>query len=172
MANLNPQDDQTSEDKETKPILQPDQNAVQSTNNSGLPPLPQENDNQSVGDVEITEGTTTSSIPVSLPPIQAGSIEEINPTIKPSVTTQDVTVPSNWIPVIDGKFTCSECENTSVPETNTVEGTVEADVEKVKSDLIAFPSKIIYGICPVCGMEFVFRQKNDALYMEPSELEK
>ncbi len=86
--------------------------------------------------------------------------------------SQGNAIPENWIKVTDGKFVCSECENESEPETNTVEGTVTADLTQIKEDLSQFPSKIIYGICPICGMEFVFRLKDDELYLEPSELEK
>ena len=86
--------------------------------------------------------------------------------------TDETKVKSNWIPVNEGKFVCSECENESVPETNTEEGTVSADTEKIKEDLKQFPTKVVYGICPVCGMEFVFKEANDNLYMEPSEMEK
>jgi hypothetical protein len=87
-------------------------------------------------------------------------------------STNPTGVPENWIKLTDGKFICSECENESEPETNTVEGTVTADLAQIKEDLTQFPSKIIYGICPVCGMEFVFKMQNDELYLEPSELEK
>ncbi len=87
-------------------------------------------------------------------------------------TTSTDEVPSDWIKVTNGKFVCGECENESEPETNTVDGTVKADTEKIKSDLKAFPSKIIYGSCPVCGMEYTFKEKNGELYMEPSDMIK
>lgn len=89
---------------------------------------------------------------------------------KPQDTSSSIK--PNWIKVNDGKFICSECENESAPETNTEEGTVPADTEKIKEDLKQSPTKVIYGICPVCGMEYVFKQANDELYMEPSEMEK
>ena len=70
------------------------------------------------------------------------------------------------------QFSCQECENTSRPETNTIEGIIPADLELIKSDLTQFPSKVIYGICPVCGMEYVFRLRDEELFLEPSDLEK
>lgn len=79
---------------------------------------------------------------------------------------------ANWISINDGKFICSECENESAPETNTFEGVVTADLAQIQAELDEFPTKIIYGICPVCGMEYVFRQNNSSLYLEPSDLEK
>ncbi len=81
-------------------------------------------------------------------------------------------VPTNWIAIKDGKFICGECENASAPETNTEEGTVVADLEQIKKDLTQFPTKIIYGVCPVCGMEYTFRLADDDLYLEASDLEK
>jgi|SRR6185369_1731429 len=89
-----------------------------------------------------------------------------------SASSDDSEVPSTWIKLVNGKFTCSECENEVEPETNTIEGVVKADLEQIKADLVQFPTKVIYGICPVCGMEFVFRLKGDDLYLEPSDLEK
>lgn len=82
-------------------------------------------------------------------------------------------VPANWIAVSDdGEFICSECGNKAAPETNTENGTVTADLAKVTSDLTQFPTKIIYGICPVCGMEFTFKLLEGSLYLEPSEMMK
>ena len=72
-------------------------------------------------------------------------------------TVTSATTHNDWIKVTDGKFVCSECENESAPETNTVDGTVTADTEKILNDLKEFPSKIIYGSCPVCGMEYTFK---------------
>ena len=89
-----------------------------------------------------------------------------------SKAQSDDEIPSNWIEVKDGKFLCNECENESVPETNTVDGTVNADTEKIKQELIERPTKIIYGSCPICGMEYLFKQKNNKLFMEPSEMLK
>lgn len=82
------------------------------------------------------------------------------------------SVPSTWIEIVEGKFKCSECENEIEPETNTIEGTVTADLEQIKADLKQYPSKVIYATCSVCGMEFVFRLKDEKLYLEPSDLEK
>lgn len=78
----------------------------------------------------------------------------------------------NWIEVVNGEFTCSECENTSKPETNTVDGTVEADTVKILNDLTETPTKIVYGSCPVCGMEYVFKAHEGKLFMEPSDMLK
>lgn len=83
------------------------------------------------------------------------------------------STPANWIPISsDGEFICSECGNKSAPETNTENGTVTADLEKVKADLTQYPNKIIYGICPVCGMEFTFKHKDSGIFLEPSEMMK
>lgn len=83
------------------------------------------------------------------------------------------SVPANWIPISnDGEFICSECGNKIAPETNTENGTVTADLNKVKEDLTQYPTKIIYGICPVCGMEFTFKLENESLFLEPSEMMK
>lgn len=89
-----------------------------------------------------------------------------------SNTSQNDEIAETWIPITDGQFTCNECENTSAPETNSIEGVVTADLDQIKSDLEQYPTKVVYGICPVCGMEYVFRHQNDALYLEPSDLEK
>jgi len=89
-----------------------------------------------------------------------------------SVASGDSEVPATWIKLVNGKFTCSECENEVEPETNTIEGVVKADLDQIKADLKLYPTKVVYGICPVCGMEFVFRLKGDDLYLEPSDLEK
>lgn len=85
---------------------------------------------------------------------------------------EDLTVKSNWIEIIDGKFVCSECENQSAPETVTEDGTVTADLDKISEELSEFPNKVIYGICPICGMEFVFRKVDEKLYLEPSDMLK
>lgn len=98
------------------------------------------------------------------------STMEVNTPV-PSNTSSEV--PANWIAIsVDGEFICSECGNKSAPETNTENGTVTADLVKVKQDLVQYPTKIIYGICPVCGMEFTFKQKDNSLYLEPSEMMK
>ena len=79
---------------------------------------------------------------------------------------------AKWIKLVNGQFTCPECENTSAPETNTVDGIVEADLDEIKSDLEQYPTKVIYGICPVCGMEYVFKHEDGDLFLEPSDEEK
>lgn len=94
----------------------------------------------------------------------SGRIEDINLII--------YSMKDNWIKIVDGQFTCRECEKTSVPETNTIEGIIEANLDDIKTELIEFPTKVIYGICPVCGMEYVFRLYEDELYLESSDLEK
>lgn len=79
---------------------------------------------------------------------------------------------SEWIKIIEGEFHCPECENISKPETNTVDGIVEADLDEILAELEEFPSKITYGICPVCGMEYVFKNVDGNLWLEPSDEEK
>lgn len=111
-----------------------------------------------------TEDTNETMVTENVSTDEADKVKDDKSTV--------VSIPNNWIELIDGKFKCSECENENVPETNTAEGTVVADLEQIKADLKQFPTKVIYGICPVCGMEFVFRLVNDKLYLEPSELMK
>lgn len=80
---------------------------------------------------------------------------------------------ATWIKLSDdGEFQCGECENEVKPLTNTAEGMVEANVQAIRDDLDAQPSKIIYGVCPVCGMEYVFKSEDGQLYLEPSNEEK
>jgi hypothetical protein len=93
-------------------------------------------------------------------------------TVAVPTTTVMTEVPTSWIKITDGKFICSECENEVEPETNTIEGVVKADLDQIKMDLGKYPTKVIYGACPVCGMEFVFRHKEGDLYLEPSDMEK
>jgi hypothetical protein len=85
-----------------------------------------------------------------------------------------MSVKPNWIEVKDGKFVCSECENESAPETNTAEGVVTANLDEIKSKFVSNPGKslTIYGICPVCGMEYEFRHLDGNLYLEPSAMVK
>lgn len=100
------------------------------------------------------------------------TMENMHPedSVTPSETT---AIPANWIPITDdGEFICSECGNKSAPETNTENGTVNADLQQVDQDLTQYPTKIIYGICPVCGMEFTFKKSEGKLYLEPSEMMK
>lgn len=89
-----------------------------------------------------------------------------------TTTVVSDSVQDNWIELTDAQFTCGECENTSNPETNTAEGTVKADLDSVLEDLKQFPSKEIYGTCPVCGMEYLFKVSGEKLYLEPVDLEK
>ncbi len=77
-----------------------------------------------------------------------------------------------WIKIVNGEFMCSECENTVKPLTNTEEGMVEANLEEIKKHLKEFPNKVIFAVCPICGMEYIFRLKEDDLWLEPSEEEK
>lgn len=79
---------------------------------------------------------------------------------------------SNWIKITNKKFTCSECENDSTPLVSTADGMQDADIAKIIEDLKNFPTKVIYGICPVCGMEYIFRLVQEDLYLEPSMEEK
>lgn len=84
-----------------------------------------------------------------------------------------ITVQDNWIMILEnGTFVCIECENESHPQTNTVDGIVDANLEEIKADLEQFPTKVIYGICSVCGMEYIFKLADGQLYLEPSEEEK
>ncbi len=86
---------------------------------------------------------------------------------------QQTKVQDNWVKLSeDGTYTCPECENTVKPLTNTTEGIVEADIDQIKQDLKNFPTKVIYAICPICGMEFTFRLVGEDLFLEPSEEEK
>lgn len=88
-------------------------------------------------------------------------------------TAEDNILPASWIPISDdGEFICSECNNKVAPETNTEEGTVTADLAKIKSDLEQYPTKVIYGICPICGMEFTFKLAEGKLHLEPSDMMK
>lgn len=79
---------------------------------------------------------------------------------------------SNWVKIENGKFICPECENEVEPETNTVDGIVKADLNEVTKDLTDQPTKIIYAICPVCGMEYEFKLVDGELWLKPSEEEK
>ena len=72
----------------------------------------------------------------------------------------------------DGSITCPECGNVIKILVSSIEGLVEINVEKVKEDLRNFPTKVIYGVCPVCGMEYVFHLVDNKLYLEASEEEK
>lgn len=79
---------------------------------------------------------------------------------------------SKWIEIVEGKFTCAECENSVAPETNSIEGVVVADLEEIKADLAQYPTKVVYGSCPVCGMEYIFRHQEGKLFLEKSDMEK
>lgn len=112
-------------------------------------------------------------------PSQANSIHNVNEpaTSNNAVQINDTALssakPANWIEISnDGEFICSECGNKSAPETNTENGTITADLQSVKKDLEQYPTKIIYGICPVCGMEFTFKHSQGKLFLEPSEMMK
>ncbi len=112
-------------------------------------------------------------------PSEANSIHNVNEpatsnnTVQNNDTTLGSAKPANWIEISDdGEFICSECGNKSAPETNTENGTVTADLQSVKKDLEQYPTKIIYGICPVCGMEFTFKHSEGKLFLEPSEMMK
>lgn len=112
-------------------------------------------------------------------PSEANSIHNVNEpaTSNNAVQINDTALssakPANWIEISnDGEFICSECGNKSAPETNTENGTITADLQSVKKDLEQYPTKIIYGICPVCGMEFTFKHSQGKLFLEPSEMMK
>ncbi|MEP7104083.1 MAG: hypothetical protein ABI721_05225 [Candidatus Dojkabacteria bacterium] len=136
-----------------------------------LPPmpttLPEEVEEITEIDIAPTDDISTTPMPVPT------SEDEDAPTAmgdNSQGTTDDV--PSTWLEIVDGKFKCSECENEVEPETNSIEGVVKADLDQIKADLTLYPTKVVYGICPVCGMEFVFRLMDEKLYLEPSDLEK
>ncbi len=101
-------------------------------------------------------------------------LEPIVPTMQSPMIGGTSTVKPNWIELRDGKFVCSECENESAPETNTADGVVTADLDAIKSRFESNPGKslTIYGICPVCGMEYEFRHEGGKLYLEPSAMVK
>lgn len=85
----------------------------------------------------------------------------------------DQVVGENWIELSDsGTFVCSECENESVPQRNTIDGQVDANIEEISKELADYPTSIIYGICPVCGMEYEFKSIEGKLYLKPSEMLK
>lgn len=69
----------------------------------------------------------------------------------------------------DGKFECAECANVAVPNTNTVNGIEPIDHNIVLDELKEFPNKLVYAICPVCGMEYQVKLVDDQLYLEESE---
>jgi len=81
-------------------------------------------------------------------------------------------IPSEWIMVSENKFVCSECENEAEPLTMGTEGLEKANLNQVKEDLENYPTKMIYAVCEVCGMEYVFRLVEGDLYLEPSDEEK
>lgn len=89
-----------------------------------------------------------------------------------TLITSKNDIPSEWLEIKDGKFICSECENDVEPQTMTTEGIVDANLDEIKSDLEEFSTKVMYAICPVCGMEYVFRLVEGDLYLEPSLEEK
>jgi hypothetical protein len=83
------------------------------------------------------------------------------------------TIQEDWIKVLDDhQCVCGECENESKFLTNSTEGLIEADVDQIMKDLEEAPTKVIYGVCPVCGMEYQYRLVDSVLYLEPSEEEK
>lgn len=103
--------------------------------------------------------------------------EESNtkPMLNTDLKTASVAaVKPNWIKIVDGKFECGECGNVNQPETNTSEGVVVADLEDIKNRLVTNPNSdiAIWGVCPVCAMEYRFRLSNDDLYLEPSDMLK
>lgn len=106
-------------------------------------------------------------------PVTPNASNDNSTTMQVNDPVLETTVAANWISISDdGEFICSECGNKSAPETNTENGTVTADLSKVKADLEQYPTKVIYGICPVCGMEFTFKHADGKLLLEPSEMMK
>lgn len=127
-------------------------------------------DPSEVTEIDIAPTTEIDTVEEKNLPDDQDAQEEV--ALEDSNLTQHSHDHSSLLKIVDGKFTCSECENEVEPETNTIEGVVKADLEQIKSDLEQFPTKVVYGICPVCGMEFVFRYKDGELWLEPSDLEK
>jgi len=116
---------------------------------------------------EMATPTQVNNTPNANEPVVSTPTAEVEPMPTSAVK------PANWIEISeDGEFICSECGNKSEPETNTENGTVTANLQTVKSDLAQYPTKIIYGICPVCGMEFTFKHSEGKLFLEPSEMMK
>ncbi len=76
------------------------------------------------------------------------------------------------IKITNDKFVCGECQNEVEPQISSSEGIVKADLDKIKSDLEKYPTKVNFGVCPVCGMEYTFVLENSELYLQPSEEEK
>lgn len=105
-------------------------------------------------------------------PTDDNEIDTVDTTDEILTVDQTGSIDEGWIKIINGKFTCSECENESIPETNTEDGIVSVNLDLVKKDLIEYPKKVIYGVCPICGMEYEFKLVLDALYLAPSEMEK
>jgi len=90
---------------------------------------------------------------------------------------KSIVIPSKWIKIVEGKFICIECGNEiggeeNLMETSTPDGIIRANLEEIKTQLKEFPSKIIYAICSVCGMEYTFKFINDELYLDESEMQK
>ncbi|MCS7317903.1 MAG: hypothetical protein NZZ41_06330 [Candidatus Dojkabacteria bacterium] len=69
-------------------------------------------------------------------------------------------------------FTCRECENQVKLYQVSIDGLVEIDLFQIVSDLIKYPSKVIYVVCPVCGMEYELKKIDKNLYLYPTVLEK
>lgn len=79
---------------------------------------------------------------------------------------------SNWIPVSNENYLCSECENTNELMVNTPDGLVKMESAQILDTLQKFPTKNIYTACAFCGMEFSFKNAEGVLYVEPSDREK
>ncbi|MFS8131448.1 MAG: hypothetical protein ACMG57_05750 [Candidatus Dojkabacteria bacterium] len=120
---------------------------------------------------ETTEVDMAPTTEIAMPEDEV-AVDHESHTAASTSNDDSEEVPSTWLKLENGKFKCSECENEVEPETNTIEGVVKADLDQIKADLTQYPTKVIYGICPVCGMEYVFRLKGGNLYLEPSDLEK
>lgn len=69
-------------------------------------------------------------------------------------------------------FICSECENTVKPQVSSESGLADANILEITEQLRQFPNKVIYGVCPVCGMEYIFRMFDGALCLEISDEQK
>ena len=86
---------------------------------------------------------------------------------------KEIEIPKDWIRIDDeGYFICPECENKVQPNISSEEGIVPANLADIFEDLEKYPNKIIYAICPVCGMEYEFKKIGGVLYLKPSALEK
>ena len=97
---------------------------------------------------------------------------------------EDTKQPDTLKFAADATFQCVECRNKVKMQVNSEEGLVDADLAKVKTELSEHPEKLMFGTCPVCGMEYQFmlvdsdapveegEQPEKELVVKPSDEEK